>query len=357
MAESSHEDRTEQATPQRRREAREKGRVARSADLNNAFVFTIGIVLLSYVGRDVLLSMAKAMRGCLMQLVSDEFTTGQAQAVFSSALMAQFGALTPFLAGLAMAATAIAYGQAGGVLVTPEAILPKFERINPINGMGRLFSKAALARTGTAMAKLIVITTVAGLTIRSHIRSGTFLQVNDVHENLKQVAGIVFVLGLRVGLVLLVIAIFDYAFQRWQHEQGLRMTKDELKEEMKRYEGDPHVKARVRQIQREMAQRRMMQDVETADVVVTNPTNFAVALKYDREAMAAPKVVAKGADLVAKRIIQVAKDHNVPRVENRPLARALYGAAKIGEEVPPKFYQAVAELLAYIYRLRSGAVV
>jgi len=356
VAESSPEDRTEQATPQRRREAREKGRVARSADLNNAVVFTIGIVLLSYVGRDVFVSMAGAMRGCLNQLASGELTTGQAQSVFSGTLMAQFSALTPFLAGLGMAAAAIAYGQAGGVMVTPEALMPKFDRINPINGLGRLFSKAALARTGTALAKLIVITTVAGLTIWSHIRSGTFLRTNDVHENLRQVASIVFVLGLRVGLVLFVIAIFDYAFQRWQHEQGLRMTKEELKEEMKRYEGDPHVKARVRQIQREMAQRRMMQDVETADMVVTNPTHFAVAVKYDRESMAAPKVVAKGADLVAKRIIQVAKNHNVPRVENRPLARALHKAVKIGEEVPPKFYQAVAELLAYIYRLRSGAV-
>ena len=355
MAEEAAGEKSEEATPQRRREAREKGRVARSTDLNNAVVFTFSIMMLSYVGRDVLGGMSGIMRGCLQQLPAHELTRDHAIAMLTHGLWRQVSSLTPLWVGMMLAAAGIAYAQVGGVCITVAALVPKFDRINPLNGFGRLFSVSSLARLGASVMKLLAVATVAYLTIKKQLSSAAFTQPDDLLVALLAVAGLILSLATRVGVVLFVIAVFDYGYQRWDFERNLKMTKEELKEEMKRYEGDPHLKARVRQVQREMAQRRMMADAKTADVVVANPTHFAVALKYVREEMEAPKVVAKGADFVAKRIKAVAEENNVPIVENPPLARALYRTTKIGQQIPSNFYQAVAEVLAYIHRLRRQA--
>ncbi len=237
--------------------------------------------------------------------------------------------------------------------VTTKPLKPKFSKMNPLNGVKRLFSKEALFNLLLSIVKTVVFGYVAYSVIIDN--AGIFISVYDL--NMKDCLGILFALeteiGFKVSAAYVVLALADLIFQRWKHKKDLKMSKQEVKDEYKNQEGDPQVKGQQRQRMRQAAQRRMMQAVPEADVVITNPTHFAVALLYDRDSSDAPVVVAKGADYLAFKIRDIAKENDVEIVEDKPLARMLYANVEVGDEIPPELYQAVAEVLAYVYRLQS----
>jgi flagellar biosynthetic protein FlhB len=241
-----------------------------------------------------------------------------------------------------------------GFMVTGKSVQPKFSKISPLNGLKQLFGMRGLVRFIMSVGKVAVVLLVAWWSIYSDLpRIMTLIQL-EAGPLLAAASALVWSLALKIALALLILGVLDYAYQKWQHEQDLKMTKQEVKEEHKRMEGDPLVKQRRSKVAKQLAMQRLQHDVPESDVVVTNPTHYAVALKYDGEAMNAPKVMAKGADHLAIRIRQLAAGHGVPLVERPPLARGMYQTVEIGDEIPPQFYNAVAEIMAYVYRLSEG---
>jgi flagellar biosynthetic protein FlhB len=241
-----------------------------------------------------------------------------------------------------------------GFYFSTEALAPKWSKLNPLHGIKNIFfSRRSAVEMSKGLAKMILIGLVSYFTLDSLLSDSLQLVDADAQAVVTYMAKGALAVGFKASAVMLVLAGFDYAFQRFEYERNLRMTKQEVKDEYKMLEGDPQIKSRIRTIQRQIAYKRMMTDVPKADVVVTNPTHLALALKYDGVKMTAPKVVAKGADLIAQKIKEIAKQHHVPIVEDKPLAQALYKAVDIGEEVPEQLFQAVAQVLAYIYRMRD----
>ena len=349
-------DRTEQPTPRRRAEAREEGRVPRSSDLTAAVIMLVGLVLLNWFGPDIYGRMIELTR----QTVG---LTGPAEAVASPATLkitlrrtAQTTALMllPFLAILLTLGTAGAILQSGWVFA-PKQLRLKPERINPVEGFKKLFSMDSVTRAGLGLFKIVLVAAVGYLSIRGRIDDLIAAGSVSVSAVLPVAGEVVFEVALRMALVLLVLGLIDYAYQRWRLERSLRMTRQEVRDELKRMEGDPLIKQRRRQLQQQLAVQRINLDVPKADVVVTNPTEYAVALRYDEVTMQAPRVLAKGRDYLALRIRQVAEQHGVPIVQRPPLARALYATVEVGQEIPPQFYRAVAEVLAYVYRITGKA--
>jgi flagellar biosynthetic protein FlhB len=238
-----------------------------------------------------------------------------------------------------------------GINFTTEPLGFKLENLNPINGMGRIFSKRSLVELVKSIFKILIIGSFVYNFLKDEILQIPKLLYLELAASLPNIADVIFSLAFKIIGVYFILSVFDYAFQKWSTFQSLKMSKQEVKEEFKQMEGDPQIKGKIRSKQREMAMSRMMQEVPNADVVVTNPTHFAVALKYDR-GMPAPQVVAKGQDFVAQKIKDTAREAGVTIVENRPLARALYASVEIGDTVPKELYKSVAEVLAYVYRLK-----
>jgi flagellar biosynthetic protein FlhB len=275
--------------------------------------------------------------------------------VFGDYIVRFFLITMPVFAVLGVIAFATNVAQIG-FKITPKAMEPKFDKLNLVNGFKRLFALRSLVDMIKNVLKVAIIGYVAYKTIQGEFDS-FFLLPNMTIPELAGVMGkLSLVLGVKIGAVVFVIAVLDYMYQRYEFEKSIRMSRQEVKEEHKETEGSPQLKARVRQVQREMSRKRMMQAVPTADVVLTNPTHLAVALKYDPEEMSAPYVVAKGARLIAQRIKELAHKHDIPVIEDKPLARALFKACDVGDLVPANLYRAVAEVLAYVYRLKGKAV-
>ena len=256
----------------------------------------------------------------------------------------------PIMLAVMVVGLAVNFFQVG-LNVSTDKIQPKFDNLNPINGVGRMFSKRSLVELVKSVLKIVVI----GFFIYNYLKDEIFTMPQfifyDLGTSLAKMSEIIFTLAFQVIGVIFVLAVLDFGYQKWQTTQDLKMTKQEVKDEFKQTEGDPQIKGKIRQKQRQMAMSRMMQEVPKADVIVTNPTHFAVALKYEK-GMTAPVVVAKGADFVAQKIKSVGRENDVPLVENRPLARALYASTEVGDSVPRELYQSVAEVLAYVYRLK-----
>jgi flagellar biosynthetic protein FlhB len=234
-----------------------------------------------------------------------------------------------------------------------EPMVPKLSKLNPLTGLKRVFSLRGLVELVKSILKIVFVGALAGAVVSSYFAEFPTLVHRDLMGIWSFTHTAAFKIIFYVSLALIVLAVLDYAYQRWQHEQSLKMTKQEVKDERKQTEGDPHVKARIRTLQRQAAYQRMMAEVPKSDVVITNPTHLAVALRFDPAEMAAPRVVAKGADYIAERIRDIAREHNVPLVENKPLAQSLYKMANLGDYVPVHLYRAVAEVLAYVYRLKG----
>lgn len=347
-------ERTERATPRRRQEARRRGSVAKSMEVNSALALLGGTLVLYLLGGHILGGMTGIVREVLAGAGTAKLTPVEVHRYVLAGLEAMGTILGPVLAAT------IAFGLAAncaqvGVLFSGEPLVPKWERINPAAGFKRVLSKRALFELFKGTFKVAVVGFVVYGVLRG--RMDKFLEMADweLEEALGFIASTAFVVLTRSGAVLLLLAVLDYGFQRWEYERNLRMTRQELKEEFRQTEGDPLVKARIRSLQRQLARRRMMQAVPKADVVVTNPTLLAVALMYRPGQMDAPEVVAKGARKLAERIRKIALEHNVPIVEDPPLARLLYRRVEVGQQIPVELYQAVAKVLAYVYKLRGEA--
>lgn len=352
---AEHEDgqeRTEQPTERRLQRAREQGQVARSRELAN-----LGLLLTAAAG---LMALGPATLSGLVEIVRRGLTPSrEAFAGGGSDLLSTLAAtaadalflLLPLLAALLVVAV-LAPLALGGWTFSTEALALKPERLNPVKGLARVFSLNGLAELAKALAKFTVLALTAGLLLWRDMGSILSLGTQGLAPALSGAASLLLNSFLVLCGALVSIAALDVPYQYWRHHQQLRMNRQDLREELKETEGKPEVKSRQRMLQREVARRRMMQEVPRADVVVTNPTHFAVALRYRPESMAAPRVVAKGADLVAQRIRELAAEHGVPLLSAPPLARALYHGTRLGQEIPAGLYQAVAQVLAYVYALR-----
>lgn len=344
------EDKTEAATPRRRREARLEGQVARSAELSSALVLLACLLMLKLAGP----GLASRLQGLIITSLTDfprqDLVVGDVTSKLVRILLEVGTAFAPLIIGVAVIGFAGSAIQVG-LVVSGKALQAKGERLNPIPGIGRMFSRRAMVEVAKSVAKVSVIGYIVYSFLQDRYPEIASLAGTGYLTTCTEIGKLTWELLFRASLALLVIAGFDYAFQKTQLEKQLRMTKQEVKEDAKRTEGDPLIKSKIRQKQREMSQRRMMQEVPKADVVITNPTHYAVALRYDALRSTAPIVVAKGQRLIAQRIREIAESNNVPIVENVQLARALYASVDIGEEIPAELYQAVAEILAYVYRL------
>jgi flagellar biosynthetic protein FlhB len=350
MADSA-QDRTEDPTPRRRREAREKGQVAKSQDLTAAIGLITGLMLLFLFGNTFLFGMLTTVLeiGNKAPITVSELVVPVRRTGYQLARM-----LVPFLI-LLFLATIIGTILQFGVMFSSKTIKPDLGKLNPIKGVKRLFSLNAVMRFAMGLVKMGIVAGVAWYTLSGQIEPVLAAGALHVWGVLYAASELLFTLAIRLAIALLVLGLIDYIYQRYQHEKGLKMTKQEVKDEMKNMDGDPQVKKRQREAQMKVAMQRVDMDVPKSDVVVTNPTEYAVALKYDEDTMAAPLVLAKGKDLLALRIRQVAQKHGVPIVQRPPLARALYAEVDPGAEVPPELYKAVAEVLAYVYRLARRA--
>ncbi len=345
------EEKSFPATPRRREEARKKGQVARSHELGGAATLVALVVALhGLLPGAAGASLMADLHGGFLFGAHDTLTMADAQRRTLLGLLTAGRLILPALLLALSLSLAAGVGQVG-FAVTPEAAAPQWQRLNPASGLQRLVSLRGGVELLKGLCKLALIAGICAGTVRDSITSGRLLGLMGVPlpQSLGVVGDILWTLGLRVGTALLILAVADYAFQKYQHEKSLRMSASEIKQEMKQSEGDPKTKARIRKIQREIARRRMMQDVPKATVVVTNPTHYAVALLYEA-GMGAPRVVAKGQDEVARRIREIAQENHVPLVENRPLAQALHKTVEIGHDIPGDLYEAVAQVLAFVYR-------
>ena len=348
-------DRTEPATPRKRQEAREQGQVARSQDLNTALVLLGAGLLLHFLGLPTIQKMGAQMAAGFLRISPRGFDVSTVTHSVGAMIVLSLEMLLPVVTVLFLFGAGSNLLQVG-FLVSSQSISPDLARVSPARGFARIFSFRSLFRGTFGLLKMVVVSWVLAWTLWSEVASPSrgaplVLVSATLGQAVAYALEVAVTLCLRAVVAILVLAIFDYAFQRWIHERDLRMTRWEVKEELRRMEGDPKIKERRRRIQQQLAYQRMMRDVPKADVVVTNPTHLAVAIRYQREEMAAPRVTAKGEGYIAQRIREVALQHGVPVVERKDLARALYAAVEIGQEVPPQFYKAVAELLAYIYRI------
>lgn len=342
-------DKTEEPTAKKREEAAKKGQVGKSQEVSTAFVLLIGFFVIKALWERIYANIAEYtvyIFGHLNQTIDVETVLN----LFIGMVFVLGQTAFPIMIAVMIVGLAVNIFQ-GGWHFNSEKLEPKLDNLNPINGFGRLFSKRSLVELVKSLLKIAII----GFFIYNYLKDEIFTMPQfifyDLTTSLSKISDIIFGLVFQVIGVIMILAFADLAYQKWQTTQDLKMTKQEVKDEFKQVEGDPQIKGKIRQKQRQMAMSRMMQEVPKADVIVTNPTHFAVALKYEK-GMMAPKVVAKGADFVAQKIKSVGRENDVPLVENRPLARALYASAEVGDFVPRELYQSVAEVLAYVYRLK-----
>ncbi|PSF06177.1 flagellar biosynthetic protein FlhB [Marinobacter fuscus] len=346
------QEKTEEPTPRRLEKAREDGQTARSRELATMAVLLAGAGGLLVFGASLGAALEGIMRDAFVIERSAIFDTRHMSVQLILAAKEAAWALSPILVMLLIAAVVGSIGI-GGMLFSAKAIAPKANRMDPIKGLGRMFSMRSLIELVKAIAKVGLVMSVAILIL--NLRTEDLLSIAE-EPAIPAMEHVLWTLGWSfffLSCATILIAMIDVPFQIYDHQKKLRMTKQEVKDEFKDTEGKPEVKGRIRQLQREMAQRRMMQDVPTADVVITNPTHYAVALKYDQGSMGAPVLVAKGADEVAFKIMEIAREHKVEVLRTPPLTRAVYHNTELGQEIPDGLYMAIAQVLAYVFQLRQ----
>ncbi|SHH83377.1 flagellar biosynthetic protein FlhB [Sporobacter termitidis DSM 10068] len=352
MAQGSGE-KTEKASPKKRRDTRKKGEVHKSSDMCSAIMLfiTFGTLKVGYEG------FLRSMRGFSSWLLSDSVIVGNAKNVTASSVVLYYKdilngilpLLLPFMLIVMIGGAVVHVVQTGPMFIT-EKLKPDFKKINPINGFKRIFSSASLVELGKSIFKIVILGYIVYSYFSSALKSFANMIYSDVGAAFSKVLSTSFSMGIMIGLALIAFSAVDVLYQWWKFEKDIRMTKQEVKEENKQLEGDPQIKAKIRQKQRRMSAQRMMKNLPDATVVVTNPDHFAVALRYDDELDKAPVVIAKGQDYLAQRIKKKAKELDIAIVENKPVARALYAACEVGHEIPPELYQAIADILIYVYK-------
>ena len=344
-------EKTEEPTAKKRADARKKGQVGRSQEVNSAFVLLVGFFALKLLWDSIYVSIATYTTYVFTNL-NQTIDTENILRIFISIVLVLAKTAFPIMIFIMLIGLAVNFFQVG-LNINTESIEFKLDKLNPINGFGRIFSKRSLVELAKSFFKIIVIGFFLYRFIHEQILAMPQFMFFDLTTSLALVAEIIFQMSFIVIGVIMIMAFLDYGYQKWQTTQDLKMSKQEVKDEMKQTEGDPQIKGKIRQKQRQMAMARMMKEVPKADVIITNPTHYAVALSYE-QGMVAPTVIAKGQDLVAQRIKEIGREARVPIVENKPLARTLYAAVQVGDAVPQELYQAVAEVLAYVYRLKHA---
>ncbi|MCX5836849.1 MAG: flagellar biosynthesis protein FlhB [Deltaproteobacteria bacterium] len=356
MAEDNKDqEKTEQATPKRREEAREKGQVAKSRELGSVAVLGACLVYFYFNASSMITQMMDMMKMHFRKAGQLSINIDNVQPMLLDFVFQTFLILIPFLL-VALVSGFIANILQVGFLFSSEAIAPKFSKIDPIKGFQRLFSLQSFVELVKNILKMVIVGMVAYLTIKSE--SDTILPMMNfnVQDIFICIGKVSFKILYTTCWVLVILAVLDYAYQKWEHTKSLNMSKQEVKEEYRQTEGDPLIKGRIKRIQREMARKRMMAAVPKADVVITNPTHLAVALRYEPETMNAPIVLAKGADFLAEKIKEIAIENGIPLVENKVVAQVLYRMVGVEQSIPENLYKAVAEILAYVYSLKQKRV-
>lgn len=356
MPDASTEEKTEKATAKRRGEARKKGQVAQSKEITSVSILMTTLGVFYFAGAWIFFNLSDVFSGVYQNIA----TLPLNNATDVSALLIQVisnlvSILMPILIPIVIVAIIANVAQVGFEIHT-EPMKPNLKKLNPISGMKKLVSLKSLVELAKSMVKIAIVGGIAYAVVESKMQLFPALMQKTVVEILLFIASAAFKIFFYVCLAMIFLAVLDLVYQRWQHEKSLRMTKQEVKDERKQSEGDPKIKARIRRVQIEMAQRRMMESIPEADVVITNPTHLALAIQFDAKQMIAPRVLAKGAGFIAERIKEIAREHHIPIVEDKPLAQAMYQTVEIGDFIPVELYRAVAEILAYVYRLRGQYV-
>jgi len=352
VAEESFAERTEKATVKRRTEARKKGQVAKSREIPSVAVLLAALSVLYVLSTYMLQELSSMMVQSFQKIGTFSLNPGNFLALEGEVLWSVFSLLAPVMVGVVAVAFLSNYVQVGSLFST-YVIQPDLSKLSPVKAFSRLFSKQSAVELVKALLKILIIGWVAFSIIQKEWPEVLALPDQEVGSIFRYVASISARIFFQTLLVMIALAALDYLFQRWYYEKSLRMTRREIQEELKQTEGDPLVRSRIRSIQRELARRRMMAEVPKADVIITNPDHFAVALRYKKEEMSAPKVVAKGAGWIAEKIKELARAHHIPIVENKFLAQVLYRTVELGQMIPSTLYQVVADLLAHVYRMKN----
>lgn len=352
MAEESFQEKTEDATPRRLQESRKEGNVAKSAEFNSVFILLFGLMTLSFLGSHIFQQLISGFKIFYHGFANMEINAGSIQYYFKIGMKSFWGLIAPLLGVLALVGIGVNLIQVG-FLFTLKPLAPNFKKLNPLAGFKKFVSPKSFVELLKGILKLLIVGLIAYRTIISQKERYLALIYADVGEIALFIASIVFQVALRTIGALVVLAILDLFYQRWQYKKDMRMTKEQVKEEHKQAEGDPLVKSQIKSLQQSRSRERMMDAVAEADVVITNPIRLAVALKYDMEEMTTPIMLAKGARRLAQRIREIAQEHDIPIVENKPLAQSLYKIGEVGKEIPYDLFHAVAEVFAYVFQMKD----
>ncbi|MEN2766433.1 flagellar biosynthesis protein FlhB [Ornithinibacillus xuwenensis] len=345
-------EKTEKATPKKRNEERKKGKVAKSQDVNTAFLLLFALILMAVFGSFMKDNMLALFQHSFTEYINWELTEKTVFQIFLEGSMELLKIVGPIMLIAVIAGVASNLMQIG-FLFTTEPLKFDLKKIDPIQGAKRIFSLRALVELLKSFLKIVVIGAITFTIIWMFKDDMLMMAFKNAESALSFFGRVTLIMGISATVALLFLAIFDYAYQRYDFEKNMRMSKQDIKDEYKNTEGDPLIKSKIKEKQRQISMRRMMSEIPNADVIITNPTHYAIAVKYDENKASAPYVVGKGVDHIAFKIREIAKANNVMTVENRPLARSLYSSVEIGDVIPEEFYQAVAEVLAYVYRMEK----
>lgn len=353
MAEENKDQKTEEASPKRIRETEEKGQFAHSKEVSSAFVLLAGILSMYIAGQQSTHTLMKTWTFLFSQSHTVKFIPDELLYLFKTVMADVFLILAPILLTVMVAGVVSNLIQTQGLKFSLHPLIPKFSKLNPINGVSRIFSKNSFSELVKSLFKISAVGLIAFFTIKERFHEIPQMMDLGVGQILSFMGEVALEIMIKTLAFLIFLALLDYVFQKFVYKERIRMTKQEVKDERKETEGNPQIKQRIRSVQLEMARKRMMAAVPEADVIVTNPVRIAVAIKYDRDKHAAPLVVAKGMGEIARKIRELAQTHDVPLVEDKPLARVLYKAVDVGQLIPASLYRAVAEILAYVYKLKN----
>lgn len=352
MFADSSSEKTEKATPRKKEKAREEGQVAKSTEITTALILVVMFSLFKLVGPWMVERLIGIFQKAFGLIGIENLDLMISNEIYMKFMGDGLLLMAPILGVSFLVAFLSNFAQVGWH-PTLKPLRPKFSNLNPIQGFKRMFSVRTILELVKSILKIVIILLIVYMTLRDYEELIYAFYDVGVFEAYSYIFDIIADVGVRIGMYFIAIAAIDYTYQRYKLNKDLRMSKEEIKQEYKMVDGNPEIKSRIRQKMREAAMRRMMQELPTADVIITNPTHFAVAIRYDEKVSQAPKVIAKGADLLAARIREKAKEYEIEIVENKPLARTLYYTVELNEDIPPELYQAVAEVLAFVYTLKN----